>query len=1564
MKTPPGFRQPADAFRSARFFRRLDVLPLVLLLALLTAFSLPAAPLYTLANPGMVPQPGRQHGYSVAVAGGLTVVGAPAYDEYTATNSGVVKIYATDTGALLYTLHKPDEVALSLFGFSVAVQGSRVVVGAPGSPVASVAGVGRVFVYDLAGPDPITPTVILDEPGAAANDQFGFSVAFSGNRVVVGAPYSDVSASNAGRAYVFDLSSGTPSTPALTLSNPDPAVDDQFGNAVAVSGDRVVVGAYGDDTGAGNAGTVYAYDLGGETPAMPTLTLHDPSPAGDDQFGISVAVSGNRLVVGVYGDDTGGLDAGAAYVYDLSGGTPTTPTVTLFNPTPSTSDQFGHAVAIEGSQVLVGTHQDDTAATDAGTAYLFDVASPTPATVVKTLTSPQPISGEGFGWAVAVSGTHLVVGAPATNAGATASGRAYAYTSTDTSVTTFDSPDPFANDHFGRALALDGNRYVVGAPDSDASATLTDSGGIYLYDLGSATPDRPVLTILNPSPATNDQFGAAVALSGSLVVVGVPLKDTTATDAGRVYVYDAASGTPAVPVAILDNPNPGANDQFGAAVAIRGQRVVVGVPNQSAGVTNAGSVYVYDLGGATPTVPVFTLAKPSPAAGDQFGVAVAIDGGRVVVGVPSDDLGVTNAGSVYIYDLAGATPTVPAQILNNPSPALNDQFGNAVAISGTRVVVGVSGKDAGGTDSGRAYAFDLAGTTPATPIVILDNPSPRVGDQFGGSVAIDGSRVVVGAQYDDSSKIDVGVAHLFNLDSPSPQLPVARLDNPTPGAGDRFGYPVAISGTNVLVGTAFEGLWLPSVGTAYVFALPFEDSTAPMGGTFTVSPASPVKAGTVLTATFAGWTDTNSFSYAVREGSNSISSGFTSATRNFTRAAGTHLVYGRITDALGRFTDTAPVQIVVDGTAPVITAPTGVLVYPSNSEGGAIVNFTVSATDNLDPSPLVTVTPSNGSVFPIGLTWVNVTAQDQVGNVATTGFSVRVWDTNAPLTAVQPEVLWRSIEGVAATERQGYSVALNGARLAVGAPNNDTGATDAGAAYVYDLHSPTPAIPVWALTNPVPAVNSYFGWAVALSGSRMVVTASADNTGAANTGSAYVYELGGATPTVPVFTLRNPTPVAEDRFGTALAISGNLVVIGTPYNDVGATDAGCAYVYDLGSPDPTVPVATLRKPVPAAADHFGLAVAIHGTRVVVSAPSDDTGATDAGSVYVYDLGSATPAEPLLTIPNPEPATNDQFGNALAIEGTRVVVGAALNNFGANDAGAAYVYDLGSPSPAVPVTTLRNPDPVASDQFGFALALSGNRVLVGVNGSDAGASAAGCAYGYDLGTTTPASPVARQLNPTPALGDQFGFAVALSGTTAVVGALNNDGSPTDIGGVYIFGPMPGSPLLAVDDLVTRPEGRPLKIPLATLLANDVSVPWSPLSVTGVDGTSAGGGTVQLLDGMVLYTPDGAFNATDSFTYTVSNGTNVTTAVVTVVVETTPETIPPNIVDSAALGETMQVTAAGISGRSYRLQHTTSLTSPVSWTDLGGAQAAPATGQMVFTDPSPTSPGFYRVITATP
>ena len=801
--------------------------PAPLLLALSIAASAPAmaqgpyALLHSLFDPGTNGQNGTQPGWSVALDGNIGVVGAP-FDHVARTGSGRVKIYDLTTGTVLHTLTGPNLIGEAAFGISLAISGTRVVVGAPGDDTGAV-DAGSVYVYDLASPTPTLPLVTLTNPSPAAYHSFGHSVGIAGTWVVVGANQDDTGATDVGSAYVYNLDGATPSVPAFALTNPAPAASHCFGRSLAVSGARAVVGAYQDDTGAGSTGNAYVYDLASATPAVPVFTLTTPNAPPCNYFGYAVAISGDRVVVGSVPADL--FTPGSAYIFDLTSALPAIPVLTLTNPGPASSpflgDSFGSSVAISGMRVVVGDFSDDNGERDAGSVFVFDLTNALPAVPVATLTKASPVSGDLFGFSVAISGTRVLVGAPLDDAGATDAGGAYVYDlaggvpTMPTIALTNANPAPI--DLFGSAVALSGTRVVVGAPQDDTGAI--SAGKAYVYDLASATPRVPVVTLTNPSPAAYDHFGQSVAIDGTRVVIGAALDDTGSTNAGSAYVYELTAAIPSVPMLTLTNPGPASNDYFGNSVGISGMRVVVGAPHDDSAATDAGSAYIFDLAAATPTVPVVTLTDPMMSVSGAFGNSVAISGARVVVGASFEDAWALFSGSAYVYDLTGAAPTAPLVTLTYPDPDQLDLFGYAVAISGSRVVVGAYNKSTGANEDGYAYVYDLSSAMPAVPVLTLTNPAPREYEYFGWSVAISGTRVVVGVPYDQTDVGVSGIAYVYDVAGGTPGAPVAALSRPDRGFGGSLGYSVAVDGVTVAGGAPYDDSVGRAGGAAYIFSV-------------------------------------------------------------------------------------------------------------------------------------------------------------------------------------------------------------------------------------------------------------------------------------------------------------------------------------------------------------------------------------------------------------------------------------------------------------------------------------------------------------------------------------------------------------------------------------------------------------------------------------------------------------------------------------------------------------------------------------------------------------------------
>ncbi|MFO0947574.1 MAG: cadherin-like domain-containing protein [Planctomycetota bacterium] len=359
-------------------------------------------------------------GQDVAIFGDYAVVGA-LRDDSMGANAGAAYVYhrVGDTWFEQAKLTAPDAAAQDFFGVSVAISGDRIVVGSIfDDPKGNNSGSAYVFRRD--GENWTYEAKITAKDGSA-NDWFGVDVAIDGDTIVVGASMAGPTAFTPGAAYVYHHD-GTKWKQVAKLTASDGADDDFFGNSVSISGNTIVVGTPWKDRTGSNHGAAYVYQ-GAVASWTEIAKLTAVDGAADDEFGSSVSVDGDTIVVGAPKHDvTGvGFDAGQTYVFARSGGIWTLDT-TLTASDASEGAQFGYSVSVSESDLLIGARYDAELGVDAGAAYLFSKAGGAWAEVNKLLAAN---GGEGalFGWSVAVAGDYYFVGSP--NAGSSANGLAY-----------------------------------------------------------------------------------------------------------------------------------------------------------------------------------------------------------------------------------------------------------------------------------------------------------------------------------------------------------------------------------------------------------------------------------------------------------------------------------------------------------------------------------------------------------------------------------------------------------------------------------------------------------------------------------------------------------------------------------------------------------------------------------------------------------------------------------------------------------------------------------------------------------------------------------------------------------------------------------------------------------------------------------------------------------------------------------------------------------------------------------------------------------------------------------
>jgi hypothetical protein len=434
-----------------------------------------------------------------------------------------------------------------------------------------------------------------------------------------------------------------------------------------------------------------------------------------------------------------------------------------------------------------------------------------------------------------------------------------------------------AGDELGFSVALDGDTLVVGSRREAGSGTgvnpahnngASDSGAAYVFVRNGTTWTQQAY-VKASNTGSGDQFGYSVALVGDTIAVGAPFEDGSTTGvngaddngtlaAGAVYVF-TRSGTTWSQQAYIKASNTGNDDQFGWSVALSGNTLVVGAPNEdgngtginpadSGTISNSGAVYVFGRSGTTWTQQAYVKAS-NTGAGDLFGHSVAFDentlavgargedggGTGVTAGSPTDGVtgnGASDSGAVYLFTRSGTTWTQQAYVKASNTGA-NDGFGISVALSGNTLAVGARSESSNATGingadnnsasaSGAAYVFTRTDTTWNQQAYIKAS-NTQAGDNFGAAVDVDGDILIVGTGVDDlgpfpsedsgangvngndsdNSIVDSGAAYIFRrVGSTWSQQAYVKASNT--GSDDLFGIAVAVSGDTIAVGAYRE----------------------------------------------------------------------------------------------------------------------------------------------------------------------------------------------------------------------------------------------------------------------------------------------------------------------------------------------------------------------------------------------------------------------------------------------------------------------------------------------------------------------------------------------------------------------------------------------------------------------------------------------------------------------------------------------------------------------------------------------------------------------------------------
>ena len=367
----------------------------------------------------------------------------------------------------------------------------------------------------------------------------------------------------------------------------DGAADDRFGWSLSMSGDYVVIGAYGDDDHGSESGSAYIFKREGMGWIQEAkLTAGDG--AANDYFGRSVSIWGDYVIVGAYGDDDKGSGSGSAYIFkrDESGWNEQAKLIAVDG---AADDIFGRSVSIWGDHAVIGAYKDDDDGSESGSAYIFKRTGNYWFQEVK-LTAGDGAAGDWFGYPVAIRGSCIVTGAHGDD---NQSGSAYVFKHNGTNWVPdakLRANDAATEDYFGVSVSLDRDYIVIGSADDDKGR---DSGSVYVFTLdgGNWIQDAKLTA---GDGAADDWFGRFVSCWGDYIAVSSHWDDDNGSKSGSAYIFKR-DGSQWSDEAKLTAGDGTSGEMFGVPVCIHDDYIVSGAPLDDDNGSESGSAYLYRL---------------------------------------------------------------------------------------------------------------------------------------------------------------------------------------------------------------------------------------------------------------------------------------------------------------------------------------------------------------------------------------------------------------------------------------------------------------------------------------------------------------------------------------------------------------------------------------------------------------------------------------------------------------------------------------------------------------------------------------------------------------------------------------------------------------------------------------------------------------------------------------------------------------------------------------------------------------------------------------------------------
>ncbi|RLD09335.1 MAG: hypothetical protein DRI44_08700, partial [Chlamydiae bacterium] len=740
-----------------------------------------------------------------------------------------------------------------------------------------------------------------------------------------------------------------------------------------------------------------------------------------------------------------------------------------------------------------------------------------------------------------------------------------------------------------------------------------------------------------------------------------------------------------------------AYDYFGYSVAVAGDVAVVGAEEEDAGGNKAGAAYIFErnYGGTNNWGEVKKLVALDAQADDKFGYSVTVAGDVIVVGSPYEDAGGNNAGAAYIFErnYGGINNWGQVKKIASSDLEANDIFGISVAVAGDVLVVGAISESTGATRAGAAYIFerDSGGANNWGQVKKLVASTPMEDAYFGMAVSIAGDVAVVGAYMENAIVSYSGAAYIFerNYGGVNAWGQVKKVAETNTYY---FGNAVSVDGDVAVVGA-----WnTPEGGAVFIYERNFH-GTNNWGKVkkIVASDAEP-------SDRFGSSVSVNGDIIVIGaylEDSGGSQSG---AAYIFKRNAGGTNSWDetkKIAASNGQANDVFGYSVGIEGDIIII----GAIGDDSGGTSAGAAYIIPASTETKEFSEVAkkthvgSVASVAGDVAVVGMYWGDDYGTAYVFERNAGG--INNWGQVKKLIPSDGE--W--------SDQFGQSVAVDGDVIIVGM--TDSTVSKHGSAYIFERNYG--GINNWGQTKKLLASDSHtgnlFGKSVDIDGNVAVIGAQYDNAGGSISGAAYVFErnYGGINTWGQVKKLNASDASSDAQFGKSVAVNGDVIAVGAPFNDNYGYDSGLTYIYERNSGginnwgETKKLIASDIK----ATNEFGYSVAVDGDVVLIGRPGNES----AAYIYERNFGGINVWGEVkkLTVS----VNNASLGYSVSIFGDVAVIGAPYDGLG-----SVYVYE-------------RNADGVnawgkvqkitVSDAFGSNVSVDGDvMVAIARNSSDA------------------------------------------------------------------------------------------------------------------------------------------------------------------------------------------------------------------------------------------------------